>query len=149
MQVPPTRSRSTIAVFQPALAKASASGLPAWPVPRITTSNASAAIRAPPQKLNGVRPHFQGRYVIVQQDAFERIDLALPWATRDRVLSIGVTGGPAFADAVRCEVDVLGVIFAIKSRREQAHDVDRRLASPRHQLAHGFVVARLFRYVLR
>src|SRR5262245_49270874 len=44
MQVPPTGPRSTTAVFHPALANASARGLPPCPVPRMIASKRSAVL---------------------------------------------------------------------------------------------------------
>src|SRR2546428_6409437 len=57
MQVPPTCSRSMTAIFQPARASASASGLPDWPVPMMTASYAGSPMLASRGNGCGSRRH--------------------------------------------------------------------------------------------
>src|SRR5436190_15868619 len=57
---------------------------------------------------------------LMQDHAFERIELALPCSTRERAPGRLIAGVPTHADAGRTEIDILGVIFAIELRRQQA-----------------------------
>jgi hypothetical protein len=62
--------------------------------------------------------HHHGTLVnLVDQDAAQRVDVAVPGLLLDRAPDIVVAGLPAPADAIGAEVDVLGVVLAIEPRR--------------------------------
>src|SRR5262245_30740993 len=69
------------------------------------------------------------RHGLVQDHAFERITVVLPRLSLNGAHRIGVTCLPALADAVRAEVDVLGMVLIAEPRREQLHDVHARQAA--------------------
>jgi hypothetical protein len=58
--------------------------------------------------------------MLVKHDAGERIELADPGRARKYRSRMRLAGVPALLDAIRAEVDVLGVRLAIKLRRKQA-----------------------------
>src|ERR1051326_3622405 len=112
-QVPPNALRSMIATFMPALANRAARGGPACPVPMMIASNCCcmALLRfdAPGRPWRGalgrrdIEPHR-----LMQDNTFERIELALPGGTLDRLPRIGVARFPPHANAGGAEIDVLG-----------------------------------------
>src|SRR6185369_5049400 len=85
----------------------------------------------------------------VDDDALRRIDRPFPRRALQDPPGIRVAGLPAGADAVRREIDVLGVILAVERRCHEAYDVHRRAAAPGRELAHVLALARAFRQLLR
>src|SRR5262249_29264166 len=63
------------------------------------------------------------------------IDVRFPGRCLERPAGVAETGCPTPLNAVSTEVDVLGVIFAVEARREQAHDMHASEASIVRHLA--------------
>jgi hypothetical protein len=85
--------------------------------------------------------------MLVKHDAGERIELADPGRARQYRPRMRIAGVPALLDAIRAEVDVLGMGFAIELRREQAHHMHPGLAAITCQFARRSAAALGFRQV--
>src|SRR5258708_22234513 len=85
---------------------------------------------------------------MVDDDTFDRVDPRVPRRALDHVPRRRVAGLPAGPDAGCGEIDVLRLILAVESRRDQPQNVHRRPAAPRGELAHLRRVASLFRHLL-
>src|ERR1700726_3809233 len=79
--------------------------------------------------------------MLVKYDAGERIELANPGRARQHRPRMRVAGVPALLDAIRAEVDVLGVGFTIELWREQADHMHPGLAAIARQFARRRAVA--------
>src|SRR5260370_7605851 len=73
--------------------------------------------------------------MLVKHNAGERIELADPGRARQYRSRMRIATVPALLDAIRAEVDVLGVGLAIKLRRKQAHHMHPGLAAIACQFA--------------
>src|SRR5215831_4229018 len=71
--------------------------------------------------------HFCSRFV--QNDTLLGIELAIPRRLLERAHGLCVAGLPAHADAGRAEIDVFGVVFVRKLRRQQAHNMHGCMAA--------------------
>src|SRR6516165_904153 len=56
---------------------------------------------------------------LVKNDPVERIELALPRGLLNCSACVGITRFPASANARRAEVNILGVILVVETRRQQ------------------------------
>src|ERR1051326_4112921 len=153
-QVPPNSLRSTTATRMPASASRAASGGPACPVPMMMASNFCMVTARSfcNLRLKGLKFGSSGGRRVerprpVENNAFQRIELALPRRRRDCPLRIDISGFPARADARRAEVDVLGVILVGEPRRQQLNHVHPGHASVAGQFAHFRRFARFLRDV--
>src|SRR6516164_1672378 len=66
----------------------------------------------------------------VLDDALDRVGRDAPRRALDHSHRVGTAGVAANADAVRREVDVLGVVLTLDARCEQVGDVHLRAAAP-------------------
>src|SRR5205085_7107914 len=97
-----------------------------------------AAGGRPPPRLGRLADFHPGaRGELVHDYALHRLDLRIPGRALDHAPRVGEAGLPARADAGRREVDVLQIVLAVERRREQAHNVHRRAATPRCELFAG------------
>src|SRR5919106_1874303 len=83
----------------------------------------------------------------MKNDAVENAELSPPRREFNCAASGRVTRLPARANARRAEVDILGVIVVVGTRRQQPDDMHARETAVTGQLANGFAVANLFRNV--
>ena len=76
------------------------------------------------------------RYQFVQNYAFHRIEFILPGSSFQNSRRVGITRVPSHPDALRAEIDVLGVTLVFESRSQQRHDMHAGNAAVTGQIAH-------------
>src|ERR1051326_7591233 len=106
----------------------------AWIAAFGATATSSDITRILRRDLFGGERHV--RHLLVQNDALERVGFVLPGHVRQRPTRRAITGFPALADPGRGEVDILGVVLVVETRRQQTHHVHAREAAVTGQLAH-------------
>src|SRR5206468_2035164 len=100
----------------------------------------STGTRFLPSRLSRERfDHFAAAR-LVQDETFERAELAAPWRLLDRIHSMAVAGFAPLTDSVGAEVDVLGMVFILEGWGKQSHYVHRRRAAIALNFRHGFVL---------
>src|SRR5262249_25579020 len=82
---------------------------------------------------------------LVKDHTFQRIELALPGGLIERAHGLSVAGLPTHADAGGTKIDVLGVVFVLELRRQQAHDVHGRVTTVSGEGLRLFASTDLFR----
>src|SRR6476659_3871369 len=89
----------------------------------VRSVRAVRSARAPVESVDAVRELAHGDGGVVDDDAFHRIDRALPRCEREHSSRLGVTGLPARLDAGGCEVDILEMILAVEAWRDESRHV--------------------------
>src|SRR5574338_1372989 len=82
---------------------------------------------------------------LMDEDASQRIDLAIPGLLLDRAPHVVVAGLPAPADAIGTEIDVLGVVLAIEPRGQQPNQMHGGAAAIGRELGDQGIVAGILR----
>src|SRR6516162_6712913 len=91
------------------------------------------------RRCAGLDPLLVGR--LVDDDAGQRVDVALPRLFGDDPPRLLVTGPPTGGDAGPREIDILGMILAVQPRRQQPYEVHRRVTTVRGPFPHRRIIA--------
>ena len=86
--------------------------------------------------------------MLVKDDTLNRIKLAPPGRLFERSCRCCVACLPARADPGRTEIDVLGMVFVLDTRRQQAHNVHLCLTAISSKLSHRLAISQFGRNLL-
>src|SRR5215468_10084286 len=81
----------------------------------------------------------------MEDHALDRIELSPPWRPLERPHCGLVTCLPAHADSGWTEIDILGVVFVLETRRQEAHDMHLRHTPMAGEFAHCLALAHIIR----
>ena len=99
--------------------------------------------------LCGTRPSRSAVFVLVQNHAFQRVAFIFPGAPLKRTPCMRIARLQSRSNAGRAEIDILGMIFIVQPRSQQAHNVHARSAAVFRQVLHDRVAEARLRHELR